>query len=94
MEPSSDFNPMSLVSLALTSLAFGLVGHFLARDKGRNLWVWTILSLVPLLNIFCLAFLIGASSLRLERKLDAILARQAHDAARPTSPPSPSQPLV
>lgn len=81
MEPSGDFNPASLVSLVITSLAFGVLGHFLARDKGRHLWLWTIASLVPVINIFCVAFLIGASNLRLERKLDALLARQAHDAA-------------
>lgn len=76
MQPSSDFNPMSLVSLIITSLAFGLVGYFLARDKGRNVLVWTIVTIIPLLNVFCLAFLVGASNLRMERKLDAILHAQ------------------
>ena len=76
MEPTSDYNPVSLFSLLITSIAFGVIGYALARNKGRHVLPWTIVCLIPLLNIFCLTFLVGASSLRIERKLDALLARQ------------------
>jgi len=88
VEPTPDYNPVSLISLLITSIAFGVIGYSLARNKGRPVLPWTIVCLIPLLNIFCLTFLVGASSLRIERKLDALLAMQKEVAI---SAPLPAQ---
>ncbi|MCY0852533.1 hypothetical protein [Cupriavidus sp. D39] len=64
---------ISFIPLLILSAAFCLVGYFLAKDKGRPVWRWTLLCAIPIFNMFFLAFLIGSTSLRLEKKLDAIL---------------------
>lgn len=76
MPHSSEASVMSFIPLVLLSLIFGFVGHYLAKDKGRPVVKWTIISFIPVINYFCMIFLIGCSNLRLERKLDELLAGQ------------------
>lgn len=76
MLPTDNFSLTQLFSLSLSALVFGTIGFFLAKDKGRKILPWTIVSALPLVNIFCLIFLVGSSSLRIERKLDALLQAQ------------------
>jgi len=81
MQPTPENNVfMSLIPLLLMGLAFGIVGHFLAKDKDRPVLRWTILCVIPFLNIFCLMYLIGSTNLRLEAKLNAILKGQEEKA--------------
>lgn len=49
--------------------------HFLAKEKGRNVTKWTILALIPVVNFACIWFFIGASNLKLERKIDDLALR-------------------
>ncbi|WP_347555325.1 hypothetical protein [Robbsia sp. KACC 23696] len=65
----------SLISLSITSLAFAAVAGCIARDKGRKVVPWVVVCAIPLVNFFCMLYLVAASNLRLERKLDAILAQ-------------------
>jgi hypothetical protein len=37
--------------------------------------LWTILGAIPIVNIVCVWFFIGAANLRLERKLDELSRR-------------------
>lgn len=76
MHPSNEATMMSFIPLLLLSLIFGFVGHYLAKDKGRPVVKWTIISFIPVINYFCMIFLIGCTNLRLERKLDELLASQ------------------
>ncbi len=71
---------IAFIPLLLMSLAFGILGYFLAKDKGRPLLRWTILCAIPGLNIYCLVYLIGCTNLRIEAKLDAILKGQGQKA--------------
>lgn len=71
---------MSFIPLLIMGLAFGFVGHFLAKDKGRPSLRWTVLCIIPFANVFFLAYLIGSTNLRLEAKLDAILKGQGQKA--------------
>ncbi|AKJ66958.1 hypothetical protein ABW99_00645 [Pandoraea thiooxydans] len=80
METTPEATLMSFVPLLLMSLVFGIVGHYLAKDKGRPVFRWTILCIVPFVNIYCLAYLIGCTNLRLEAKIDAILKAQGQKA--------------
>jgi len=65
----------SLISLSITSLAFAVVAGCIARDKGRKVAPWVVVCAIPLVNFFCMLYLVAASNLRLERKLDAALAQ-------------------
>jgi cbb3-type cytochrome oxidase subunit 1 len=76
MQQTPEANLMAFLPLFLMSLFFGFVGYFLAKDKGRPVLRWTILSVIPFANVFCLAYLIGSTNLRLEKKLDALLKAQ------------------
>jgi hypothetical protein len=78
-------NPlMQFVPLIIFSLVFGLVvARALAKDKGRNVLLWTLLGCIPVVNIFCIPFFVGAANIRLEQKVDAILK-----ALEQNSPPS------
>ena len=73
MQPSVESSLMSFIPLLLMSALFGVVGYFLSKDKGRPVLRWTILCAIPFANVFCLIFLVGSTSLRLEKKLDALL---------------------
>ena len=66
---------VSFVPLAIYSVAFGVIAFLLAREKGRNVPLWTILGCIPLVNIFCLGYFVGSPSKKLEAKLDAIITR-------------------
>ncbi len=65
---------ISLLPLMFMSLAIAIGSYFLAKEKGRNTLKWTILGAIPMVNFACVWFLVGATNLRLERKLDQILA--------------------
>ena len=45
----------------------------LAKEKGKNITLWTILGLVPAVNFYSLLYLLGAPSKVLEEKMDRIL---------------------
>ncbi|MGH8530035.1 MAG: hypothetical protein ACRETN_09395 [Nevskiales bacterium] len=66
---------MQFVPLLIISLALGVQGFLLAKDKGRSVVKWTVLGLTPLVNIFCIWYFVGASNLRQERKLDELVEK-------------------
>lgn len=57
----------------IVMFVFSLVAHMLAKEKGRNVLLWTILGFIPVVNIFCMWFFVGAANLRLEEKIDRLL---------------------
>ena len=63
----------TFLPLIFMSLPMAVSAHLLARDKGRNVVLWTVLALIPILNFACIWYFIGASNLKLERKLDALM---------------------
>lgn len=64
---------IQLIPLLLFSMTLGITAYFLAKEKGRNVALWTVLGSIPLVNFFCISFFIGAANLRLERKIDQLL---------------------
>jgi len=64
---------MAFAPLILISALIAIPAHLLAKDKGRNVPLWTILGLIPLVNYACVFFFVGASNLRQEKKIDALL---------------------
>jgi len=67
---------VSFLPLILMSLFIAIGSFLLAKEKGRNVLKWTILGAIPLVNFACVWFFVGATNLRLERKLDQILELQ------------------
>jgi hypothetical protein len=61
--------------MILLSVVFAVSAHLLAKEKGRNIIKWTILGAIPVVNIFCIWFFVGAANLRLERKVDELAER-------------------
>jgi hypothetical protein len=70
MENSNPSIFVSFIPLILMSLLMAIPAHLLAKEKGRNVTKWTILALIPLVNFACIWFFIGASNLKLEKKID------------------------
>jgi hypothetical protein len=75
MHPAEIYMTQYLPML-LVSLGFAVVGYKLAREKGRNVALWTVLGAIPVLNFVCIPFFVGATNLELARKLDEVLARR------------------
>ena len=76
MEHGTESTLWSLLPLLIMTLPLGFIARMLAKEKGRNVGLWTILGFIPLVNYFCFAFFIGAANLRLEKKLDQLLEMQ------------------
>ena len=66
----------TLLPLILLTVPLGVIAHLLAKEKGRNVVLWTVLGFIPLVNYFCFAFFIGAANLRLEKKIDKLIEQQ------------------
>ena len=78
MDPQSMQHAPSLMGflpMLLMSIPMGIVAHVLAKQKGRHVVLWTILGIIPLVNMFCTWYLVGASNLLLEEKIDRILRK-------------------
>ena len=75
MENSGPNILVSFLPLILMSLLMAVAAHLLAKEKGRNVTKWTILALIPIVNFACIWFFIGASNLKLERKIDDLALR-------------------
>ena len=66
---------VSFVPLLMLSIVIGIQSHFLAKEKGRNVPLWTELGFVPVVNLFCIWYFTGAANFRLEKKVDELLKR-------------------
>jgi hypothetical protein len=75
MQSSTSYALLSFVPILFVTFILGFVVFALARDKGRNVLLWTILGFIPIASFFCVPFLIGATNLRLEAKVDEILRK-------------------
>lgn len=63
---------IQILPMLLMSMLTAPAAYLLAKDKGRNVLLWTILGVIPIINFCCIWYFSGASNLRLERKLDEI----------------------
>ena len=60
----------------ILSMTFGVVAHLLAKEKGRNVILWTIIGCIPGINFLAMWFFVGASNLKLEKKLNDLIESQ------------------
>ena len=77
MENSAPNMLLTFLPLILMSLLMAIPAHLLAKEKGRNVALWTVLALVPFVNFACIWFFIGASNLKLERKIDDLIQQMS-----------------
>lgn len=73
--PVHEVSFVSFFPMIVLSIYFGFLANKLAKEKGRDEKLWTILGLLPLVNMFSIWFFMGASNLKLERKLDEVINR-------------------
>ena len=66
---------MSLLPMIVIGIPFALVAYHLAKEKNKNIALWTILALVPLVNAFAIPYLIGAQNVLLEKKIDRVVRK-------------------
>jgi preprotein translocase subunit YajC len=67
-------NPLiSLLPLLLILVPMPFLAYALSKEKGKNIPMWTVLSCIPIVNIFILWYLIGTPNKKLEEKMDRIL---------------------
>jgi hypothetical protein len=65
---------ITFLPMIVMSVFIGIGSFLLAKDKGRNALKWTILGSIPLVNLACVWYFVGATNLRLERKIDDLLS--------------------
>jgi len=70
METIQQFLPLIIISILLMFICCSL-----AKEKGKNVTLWTIFGLIPGINIYSLLYLFGTPSTILEGKIDKILAQ-------------------
>ncbi|TFB08819.1 hypothetical protein E3V08_02470 [Candidatus Atribacteria bacterium MT.SAG.1] len=70
MEAIQMFLPTIIISIPIMFIC-----RSLAKEKGKNVTLWTILGLIPGINFYSLLYLFGTSSTILEGKIDTILAQ-------------------
>ncbi|WP_372642465.1 hypothetical protein [Ancylomarina sp.] len=68
VHPAAAFLPMILIFLVIVIPVFKL-----AKEKGKNVVLWTVLACVPLVNIVSIIYIVGATNSRLEAKIDRLL---------------------
>jgi hypothetical protein len=75
MDDSSAAALFQIVFLLTLGLALAVIANKLAREKGRNVTLWTVLALIPIFNFLFMWYFVGASNLKLEQKVDEILRK-------------------
>ena len=54
---------MGFLPLIFIGMLFAIVANMLAREKGRNVTLWTVLGLIPFVGYVCMPFFVGAANL-------------------------------
>lgn len=64
---------LNLLPVVMITIVSGVTAHKLAKEKGRNVILWTILGSLPVLSFLFIWYFVGAANLRLERKVDQLV---------------------
>ena len=75
METQTTAGFLAFLPMVVATIMIGLTSHFLAKEKGRNVALWTILGCIPLINFFFIWFFVGAANLKLEKKIDELVSQ-------------------
>lgn len=74
MEPLHQPSPiMALLPLILLMVPMIFVINRLAKEKGKNVTLWTILACIPFVNVIILPYIVGTPSNIQEDKINRII---------------------
>jgi hypothetical protein len=65
----------SFLPIIILSVTWSITAFLLAKQKGRKPFLWAILALLPFINFLLIWYLIGASDLKHEEKINEIIER-------------------
>ena len=68
MEALQQFLPLIIITLPIVFIC-----NSLAKEKGKNVMLWTILGIIPGVNYYSLLYLASASNNFTDKKIDKIL---------------------
>jgi hypothetical protein len=68
------FGYSALIPIIVMIMPLIFICRQLAKDKGKNTVIYTILACIPLVNYYALIYLVGAPNSMVEEKLDRLLA--------------------
>ena len=72
--PVNEPNPLTtFLPLILMIIPIVIVVYKLAKEKGKNVPLWTILASIPIVNIVSMFYIVGTINNKLEEKLDRII---------------------
>lgn len=67
-------NPiLALLPIILIAIPIAIVVNILAREKGKNITLWTILACIPIINFISIFYIVGTTNSKVEAKMDKIL---------------------
>lgn len=66
--------PLSFLPFLIALAPMVFICYRLAKEKGKNTFLWTVLGIIPYVNFFALAYLVGCANVVLDKKVDEILA--------------------
>jgi hypothetical protein len=67
-------NPiLSLLPLIIIMIPMIFVIRKLAKEKGKDVILWTVLACIPIVNFIVLPYIVGTPSKILEDKMDIII---------------------
>ena len=64
----------AFIPLLVMTLPLIFICHRLAKDKGKNVALYTILGIIPLVNYYILFYLVGTTNKAMEEKIDKVLS--------------------
>ena len=71
-----EFNPLfGFLPMLVFSIPLCITAYLLAKQKGRNEILWAVLGFLPFINMFAMWYIIGASNLILDKKIEMILKK-------------------
>lgn len=73
VQPFDYFPMMGFFPILMFSLPALIVMVLLAHNKGRNVLLWGAIGIIPFFSYIFLFYIVGASNLRTEKKIDRIL---------------------
>jgi hypothetical protein len=66
---------LSFLPLLIMTIPLIFICRQLAKEKNKNVGLWTVLGIIPAINYFSVLYLIGASNIQLENKIDRLLEK-------------------
>ncbi|MFC2151692.1 hypothetical protein ACFLSE_04120 [Bacteroidota bacterium] len=73
MMPTPNYPMASFLPLFLFAIPTIIFSFILAKEKGKNILLWTLLAFIPVFNFLFLLYLVGATNKILEEKVDSLI---------------------